>query len=172
MVLANAHFAHELATECVDDAGDGGRLALADEVEVEHALHGAGLQAAVGAVRACPALYSTSGGQILLDEASCLGVEERVGGGGAQWPTGSCETTNVVICRETVLGGRRNLRGGPVGLHGGRHGGRELAVSKRTAVRRVLYGTGDVSLNCSEWQNGRSCVSGEEALADVRGPQG
>jgi hypothetical protein len=43
----HAHFAHELAAECVDDAGDGRRLALADEVEVEHALDGTGLQAAV-----------------------------------------------------------------------------------------------------------------------------
>ena len=52
-VLAYAHFAHELATECVDDAGDRGRLALADEVEVEHTLHGARLQATRGFVRLC-----------------------------------------------------------------------------------------------------------------------
>jgi len=41
------HFADELTAECVDDTGDGGLLALADEVEVEHALDGTGLQSAV-----------------------------------------------------------------------------------------------------------------------------
>lgn len=52
--LANAHLADELTTEGVDDAGHGGRLALADEVEVEHALHGTGLQSAVAMLVACP----------------------------------------------------------------------------------------------------------------------
>ena len=41
------HFADELTAECVDDTGDGGLLALADEVEVEHTLDGTGLQSAV-----------------------------------------------------------------------------------------------------------------------------
>jgi hypothetical protein len=36
-----------LTAECVDDTSDGGLLALADEVEVEHALHSTGLQSAV-----------------------------------------------------------------------------------------------------------------------------
>jgi hypothetical protein len=44
----HTHFADELAAECVDDTSYGGLLALADEVEVEHALHGTGLQAAAG----------------------------------------------------------------------------------------------------------------------------
>lgn len=43
----DVHFADELAAECVNDTSNGGLLALADEVEVEHALHGTGLQAAV-----------------------------------------------------------------------------------------------------------------------------
>ena len=43
----DSHLADELAAEGVDDTGDGGSLALADEVEVEHALDGLGLHAAV-----------------------------------------------------------------------------------------------------------------------------
>lgn len=45
--LAHGHFAHELTTECVDDASHRGLLALADEVKIKHALDGAGLQSAV-----------------------------------------------------------------------------------------------------------------------------
>jgi len=60
----HAHFAHELTAECVDDAGDRWRLALADEVEVEHALHGTGLQSAVGT---------------LLELASCMPCGGYVG---------------------------------------------------------------------------------------------
>ena len=60
-------------------------------------------------------------GRALLDEASCLGVEEGVGGGRAQWPTGSYETTDVVIGRETVLA-RGSLRSSsPVDRRGGGH---------------------------------------------------
>lgn len=40
------HLADELTAECVDDASDGRCLALANEVEVEHALDGFGLQTA------------------------------------------------------------------------------------------------------------------------------
>ena len=58
-VLAYAHFAHELATECVDDTSNGGCLPLADEVEVEHSLHGAGLQTTKGSLLDCaPIVYS------------------------------------------------------------------------------------------------------------------
>lgn len=39
------HLADELTTEGVDDTGDGGGGALANEVKVEHALHGSGLHA-------------------------------------------------------------------------------------------------------------------------------
>ena len=42
------HLADELTTEGVDDASYRGCLALADEVEVEHALHGTRLEAAEG----------------------------------------------------------------------------------------------------------------------------
>lgn len=41
------HLADELTTESVDDTGDGRLLALADEVEVKHALDGLGLHSAV-----------------------------------------------------------------------------------------------------------------------------
>lgn len=44
----HVHFADELAAECVDDSGNGGLLALADEVKVEHALDSTGLQTAGG----------------------------------------------------------------------------------------------------------------------------
>lgn len=39
------HLANELATESVDDTGHGGSGTLANEVKVEHALHGSGLHA-------------------------------------------------------------------------------------------------------------------------------
>lgn len=38
------HLAHELTTEGVDDTGNGGGLALADEVEIEHALNSSWLE--------------------------------------------------------------------------------------------------------------------------------
>ena len=46
----NAAFVHlgdVLSTECVDNTSDGRSLALADEIEVKHALHGSCLEAAV-----------------------------------------------------------------------------------------------------------------------------
>lgn len=62
VVAWHAHFADELTAECVDDTGDRGRLALADEVEVEHALHGTGLQSAVDMLLvACPAAAFVAG---------------------------------------------------------------------------------------------------------------
>ena len=42
-----SHFADELTTEGVDDTGNGGGATLADEVEVEHTLHSAGLHTTV-----------------------------------------------------------------------------------------------------------------------------
>jgi len=47
---APVHLADELAAEGVDDTGDGRLLALADEVEVKHALDGLGLHSAVAIV--------------------------------------------------------------------------------------------------------------------------
>lgn len=71
------HLADELAAECVDDTGNGRRLAFADEVEVEHALHSLGLQA--------------------VHEASRLVVEEHVLSRWAHWPAGCCEAADVVV---------------------------------------------------------------------------
>ena len=45
LARAPVHFAHELTTESVNNTSDGGSGALADEVEVEHALNSSGLQA-------------------------------------------------------------------------------------------------------------------------------
>jgi hypothetical protein len=44
------HLADELTAECVNNTGDGRLLALADEVEVKHALDGLGLHSAVAIV--------------------------------------------------------------------------------------------------------------------------
>src|ERR1700709_754323 len=44
---ANLHLAHELAAKGVDDAGHRRSLPLADEVEIEHALHSSWLETAV-----------------------------------------------------------------------------------------------------------------------------
>lgn len=100
---APVHLADELAAECVDDAGDGGGRPLADEVEIEHALHGAGLHA--------------------VDEASRLVVEESVGGERAQWPAGGSESANVVVGRQTASWVGSTIR--TIGAVGGsgRHGG-------------------------------------------------
>ena len=60
----HAHFADELAAECVDDTGDRGLLALADEVEVEHALDGTGLQSAVHIVLEACLAAARGGGAV------------------------------------------------------------------------------------------------------------
>jgi hypothetical protein len=62
-----------------------------------------------------------SGGVLLLDEASCLGVEEGVGGGRAHGPAGSSETTDVVVGREAIAGGGRLLGNAPLDWLGGGH---------------------------------------------------
>lgn len=74
------HLAHELTTEGVDDTGNGWGSALADEVEIQHALDGTGLHA--------------------VDEASRLVVEKGVGGQRAQRPAGGSETGDVVVGRQ------------------------------------------------------------------------
>jgi len=104
----HAHFADELAAECVDDTGHRGLLALADEVKVKHALDGAGLQSAVHIMlERCPGAFCGCG-VLLLDEASCLGMEEGVGGRRAHGPRGRGEATDVVIGREAVSRGGRH----------------------------------------------------------------
>jgi len=89
------HLADELSTEGIDDAGDGGGLALADEIEIEHALHSPRLEA--------------------VHKASCLVVEEGVLGTRAQRPAGSCEAADVVVGRKASIVrsaiGRRSVRG-------------------------------------------------------------
>lgn len=77
---APVHLADELTAECVDDTCDGRSLALADKVEIEHALDGSGLQA--------------------VDKASGLVVEEGVLCTRAQGTAGGSESANVVVGRE------------------------------------------------------------------------
>lgn len=76
--VRHSHLADELAAKGVDDAGNGGGGALADEVKVQHALDGTRLQT--------------------VDEASCLVVEEVAEVAGAQRARGSSEAGDVVVC--------------------------------------------------------------------------
>jgi hypothetical protein len=84
LYVGNPHLADELTTESVDDAGDGRSLALADEVKIEHALHGSRLEATVPVVSVSFAnfvqllYWRVDSWSYLLDEASCLAVEESV----------------------------------------------------------------------------------------------
>ena len=71
------HLADELTTESVDDARNGWCGALADEVEIEHALHGSWLET--------------------VHEASRLVVEESVLSTRAQWSAGSSKAADVVV---------------------------------------------------------------------------
>lgn len=81
---APVHLADELAAKGVDDAGDRGRLSLANEVKVQHALDGAGLQA--------------------VDEASRLLGEESVRGERAERSAGSSKALDSVVGRQEILG--------------------------------------------------------------------
>ena len=126
------HLAHELSSECVDDAGNRGGFALADEVEVEHALYGTGLKATVGKKKNWLAmlflLFSKAQTKIpkryLLDEASCLGVEEGVCSWRAQRSAGSLEAADVVVGREV------GVRGESVALD--RRGVEAIGVRRRS----------------------------------------
>lgn len=71
------HLADELSTKGIDDARNGRCGALADEVEIEHALHGSWLET--------------------VHEASCLVVEESMLCARAQRPAGSNEASDVVV---------------------------------------------------------------------------
>jgi len=122
--LLYAHLADELAAEGVDDTGDRRSLALADEVEIEHALHRSRLQAAVRTV--VSTAVSKNHREYLLDKASCLGVEEGVVRGRAHRPTWSCETADVVVGRvgiESSIGAVCASGGAIRRWSGGRHGG-------------------------------------------------
>lgn len=78
------HFGDELATESVDDAGNGWSFTLADEVEIQHSLDSSWLET--------------------VDEASGLVVEESLLMARAQWPGWSSEATDVVIGIAAALG--------------------------------------------------------------------
>lgn len=74
------HLADELTTEGVDNTRYGRSGALADEIEIEHALHGSGLHTTdVSLVSHVEVVGAES--HDLLHEASCLVVEKAVLGG-------------------------------------------------------------------------------------------
>ena len=100
------HLADELSTESVDDARNGGCGALADEVEIEHALDGSWLET--------------------VHEASRLVVEESVLSTRAQRSAGSSKAADVVVgIASTWSGrGRRRTSTGCATWDCGRHGGR------------------------------------------------
>lgn len=79
---APVHLADELTTEGVDDTGNRRGLALADEVEIQHALDGTGLET--------------------IDEASGLVIEESVRRKRAQRSAGSSETLDLVVGGEAL----------------------------------------------------------------------
>lgn len=109
MVGCFLHLADELTAESVDDTGDRRLLALADEVEVKHALDGLGLHSAVETVslvlvvllvaklELCSRAASPEGN--ILDETSCLGVEELVVGLRSECSAGRGEAGDVVVGR-------------------------------------------------------------------------
>lgn len=97
--VCNVHLADELATKSIDDTSNGRSGSLADEVEVEHALDGPGLHAT--------ALVRLNGGVVttdLLDEASCLVVEEGVGER-REDAAGRAETGDVIVGGLQAIGG-------------------------------------------------------------------
>jgi hypothetical protein len=110
------HLADELTAKCVDNTGHRRRSTLANEVEVQHTLDSSWLQA--------------------IDEASCLVVEECVLCARAQWSTGSSETANIVIHRQSPAGSSGSCAIGTI-WHCGRHRGYYRAI--------VLLFTQDVS---------------------------
>lgn len=68
---------------------------------------------------------------VLLDEASCLGMEECVRGRGAHGPAGGSETTDVVVGGEAVARGGRLRWDAPVGGCCGRHCEGRLILERR-----------------------------------------
>jgi putative heme iron utilization protein len=78
------HLANELATKSVDDTSNRRCATLANEVEVEHALHGSGLHT--------------------VYEASRLVVEESVSER-REHSAGGFEASDVVIGVESAIGG-------------------------------------------------------------------
>lgn len=105
------HLADELSTESVDDARNGGCGALADEVEIEHALDGSWLET--------------------VHEASRLVVEESVLSTRAQRSAGSNEAADVVIGIASTADRGRRRTSWDCGRHVGWFG-----VLERLRVRR------------------------------------
>lgn len=99
------HLADELSTKGIDDARNGWCGALADEVEIEHALHSSWLEA--------------------VHEASGLVVEEGVLSTRAQRTAGSSEAADVVIGIASTWSGRGRRRSSTSGARwdSGRHDG-------------------------------------------------
>lgn len=73
------HLADELTTESVDDTSDRGLLALADEVEVKHALDGLGLHAAVKVLSALGSFCSDRVGDREAAQWTCAASHNRLG---------------------------------------------------------------------------------------------
>lgn len=111
---APVHLADELTTEGVDDTGDRGSLALADEVKVKHSLDGTGLET--------------------VDEASSLVGEESVLWKGAEGSARGSETLDVVVGRQLALGAVGTVGRG-LNHFVGR--GREIGRDGRKKLRRV-----------------------------------
>lgn len=106
------HLAHELATEGVDDTGDGGSGTLADEVEVKHTLDSTGLHTTVAGCQ--PEQLSTAIDHDLLYETSRLVVEEGVAEGRAH-TAGGVEAGDVVVGGGAIGGVDEGSRGRHVG---------------------------------------------------------
>jgi len=82
---APVHLADELAAKGIDDPSHRWGAALADEVEVKHALDSFWLHS--------------------IDETSCLIVEEGLFGGRTAGSGGSFESSDVVVGGDVIRGG-------------------------------------------------------------------
>lgn len=103
---------------------------------------------------------------VLLDEASRLGMEERVGGRRAQWPAGSCKTTDVVVGREAISSRRGRLLGRvPVDWRCGGHRG-QMCVEGRAGASGKEKGV-CVGRAVSHGQQDAECGAGLGQLAVV-----
>ena len=119
---APIHLTDELATEGVNDTSNGGSGPLADEVEVEHALHGSRLHTTASDVsQDRDLLLATIFDESWLDEYIAIknllyktsGLVVKEGRGeGREGTTRRVETGNVVVRRfHAVVGGRERSRG-------------------------------------------------------------
>jgi len=111
------HLADELSTEGIDDARHGWCGALADKVEIQHALDGSWLQT--------------------VHEASCLVVEESMLSTRAQRPARGSKATDVIVGIRCSRG--QWCRSGAAG-DGGRHGGGIVSFCNNNAILRQKNG--------------------------------